>query len=357
MPQMAIRSFELQKLKDHDGLVWAVTFSPSGQLLALASVDKTVRLWDPTTGEQQLKGHDGSVLAVAFSPDGQLLASASSDRTIRLWDPATGEQVQKLMGHNNSIRAVTFSPHGQLLASASKDETVRLWNPVTGEQVQKLEGHDGSVLAVAFSPDGQLLASASRTIRLWDPATGKQVQRLEDHDDLVHAVAFSPDGQLLASASDDKTVKLWALALDTEKYIPHTDSGYGSQSHSLSSGKQQHTIHSTQSGDEQGDSDSEAGSIVTIATDGQPLFLLQQNRDNFVERCASLICAGTRIPASGVLDSSRAVKTVSRLLRTFAVRLYAESSNRTTKEAATFIRHYRRSVTPLPARCRTRSTC
>ena len=172
---------------------------------------------------QKLEGHDGSVSAVAFSADGQLLASASYDQTVRLWNLATGEQVQKLEAHDDSVSAVAFSADGQLLASASEDRTVRLWNPATGEQVQKLEGHDDSVLAVAFSADGQLLASASedRTVRLWNPATGEQVQKLEGQ-----AVAFSADGQLLASASNDGTVRLWNLATGEQKGVYDTLPSY-----------------------------------------------------------------------------------------------------------------------------------
>jgi len=88
---------------------------------------------------QKLEGHTGWVNAVAFSPDGSLLASASWDGTVRLWNPTTGQEVQKLEGHTDSVRAVAFSPDGSLLASASWDETVRLWNPTTGQEVQKFE--------------------------------------------------------------------------------------------------------------------------------------------------------------------------------------------------------------------------
>jgi WD40 repeat protein len=66
---------------------------------------------------------------VAFSPDGKLLASASADQTVRLWDVASGEQRgQPLTGHDHSVNKVAFSPDDKLLASASVDKTVGLWD-------------------------------------------------------------------------------------------------------------------------------------------------------------------------------------------------------------------------------------
>ncbi len=160
---------------------------------------------------QVLEGHSGTVYAVAFSPNGQLIASASGDDTVRLWNPAPGVVHQTLESHLDVVNSVVFSPNGQLVASASNESTATVWNPATGDCAPDLRRSLRQGFRGSFSPDGELIASTSndRTVRLWNIVIGVVHLTLNSRSDWVCAVNFSPDGQLVASASDDETVRLW----------------------------------------------------------------------------------------------------------------------------------------------------
>ncbi|MFI9259311.1 AAA family ATPase [Streptomyces sioyaensis] len=218
-------------LLGHTGAVYLTSFSPNGRLLATASYDRTVRLWDvtdPTRPQplgKPLTGHTSWVSSAVFSPDGHTLASASDDGTIRLWDLRNPGHPQPigapLTGHHGSIYLIAFSPDGRTLASANEDHSVGLWNvgdPHRPRPLGDLTGHTAAVRCLAFSPDGRTLAAGGddNTIRLWDMADPRHPtpfgRELKGHKSTVHSVAFSPDGRTLASGSSDDTIRLWNVA-------------------------------------------------------------------------------------------------------------------------------------------------
>ena len=213
-------------LTGHTDWVNALVVLQDGTL-ASGSADNTIRLWNTTTrlrksrvyiastgvSVKTLIGHTGGwVRLLVVLPDGRL-ASASADKTIRLWNTTTGELCKTLIGHTDWVGSLVVLPDGRL-ASGSADNTIRLWNTTTGESVKTLIGHTGWVRSLVVLPDGRLSSnSGDRTIRLWNTTTGESVKTLIGHAGCVNALVVLQDGTL-ASASNDKTIRLWNTDTD-----------------------------------------------------------------------------------------------------------------------------------------------
>jgi WD40 repeat protein len=233
-----------------------VVFSPDGKMLATAR-DKTVGLWNPTTGKavRTLAGAAGEVSYLFFDPAGNWLAARTRDGAMTLWDPATGKRVRSFKAAKNVV--YECSPDGKLI-TASDRKTIRLleiatgkqlppikwdgpmpgritftpdgatlvyiqhsagfWNIATGELVGRLRDPESRTFPMVFSTDGKLAATSSsgHTVKIWDVANGACVWTLQGHQDAVTMFTFTPNGEKLLSASKDGTAKLWGRAMHPE---------------------------------------------------------------------------------------------------------------------------------------------
>ena len=168
-----------------------------------------------------LQGHSQKVNAIAYSPDGNLIATASDDEMIKVWNQ-NGELLANLPGHKNKVTNIAFqaslnnlssdsnSKNSYLLASSSADKTIVLWQIENNKlrQVRELKGHKDWVTDVVFKDNIIVSASRDGTIKLWQ-ANGKLITTLFGHQGWVNTIQVS--ASYLISGGEDGKVIIWAI--------------------------------------------------------------------------------------------------------------------------------------------------
>lgn len=156
-----------------------------------------------------INAHDAAITGISASDDGRLLATASGDKSVKLWDASTGKSTHTLAGGTGEIYAAQFSPDSRLLAAGWTGGQAKVIDRETGADAAVLDGHPGGVYSLAFHPSGNLLATggADRMIRIWSVPDGKLLRTLSGHTELVYGLDYSPDGLRIVSCSNDMTVR------------------------------------------------------------------------------------------------------------------------------------------------------
>jgi len=199
----------------------AVDFSPSGDLLVAAGGDGVVRLYTVSTGAEAARFalHTGPAFAAVFSPDGRRIATAGAEVSamgdekgaVRIVSSTSATERVAALPHPARVYGVSWSPDGRRLVTACADGVVREWNAGGGELLGEHRGHDDDVNWVTFSRDGSRIATASSdgTVRLWNPRDRWSSMELTGPVGQVWEVAFSPDGSRIVAGGADGSLHLW----------------------------------------------------------------------------------------------------------------------------------------------------
>ncbi len=218
----------------HRGVVFSVSFSPDGRIVATGGRDGLLLIWDSHTGEVLRRfDDDGSVLSVGFSSEGQtLVAGCGQERrtsSVKFWNVPKGELMQVWTGHADWPLWAAFSPDGVSVGSGSYGECL-IRAAKTGALKRALKPQGWSMVAFDFSPDGKTIATGgwdhstemkevpggwnqvnAGRLQLWNVLTGDVLENVVAHDQPITDLAFSPAAGLLATAGRDKTLKLWDI--------------------------------------------------------------------------------------------------------------------------------------------------
>ena len=185
----------------HRDLVQSLTFNRAGDMLASGGF-RTVKLWRRPRDVRRLElATPDTVNAVAVSADGLLLATASADNVIRLWDRLTGEATLTLEGHSGAVTGLAFLPDGSRIASASTDQTIRFWSLDDGTAAGRIDT-PSEVTGLALLADGTRLASAhaDNFARYWVVPQGAPRPMINVAESAT-VTAVSPDRRLVATAN------------------------------------------------------------------------------------------------------------------------------------------------------------
>ncbi|KAK9842260.1 hypothetical protein WJX81_003301 [Elliptochloris bilobata] len=245
----------LATLSDHHAPVNAVRFSHDGRLLASGSDDKLICLYELREGTGSaafgsadapsvenwrpiaaLRGHSNNITDLAWSPDDSMLASASLDNTVFVWDAASGHRLKTLAGHESYVKGVAWDPVGSFLATQADDRSVRLWrcadwSPVARATEPFAAGYISTTfsLRLDWAPDGQTLLAVNalkppcHTAPLLERGGCKSTFALVGHTGAVVAARFNPrllhprprNGQ--AALTGPQTVTCMALGSQDSK--------------------------------------------------------------------------------------------------------------------------------------------
>jgi U3 small nucleolar RNA-associated protein 12 len=224
----------LDKIPAHEGAIWTLQVHPDGKSVVTGSADKTVKFWNFQIVDEEIPGTkrttnklklvqsrilkvNDDVLSVCFSPDSRLLAVSTLDNTVKVFFVDSLKLFLNLYGHKLPVLNMSISSDSKLIATCSADKNIRIWGLDFGDCHKALFGHDDSIMQISFiahpvqHDEKHIMFSASKDkiIKTWDADKFEQIQKLKGHHGEIWAMALSRTGDFIVSASHDKSIRIW----------------------------------------------------------------------------------------------------------------------------------------------------
>ena len=223
----------LETLPAHDRDIWSMQVHPDGRSLVTGSADKSAKFWDFKVVQEEILGTTRTtpkltlvqkrtfkvtddILSIRYSPDGRLLAVATLDNTVKVFFVDSLKLFLTLYGHKLPVLSMDISYDSKLIVTSSADKNVRIWGLDFGDCHKAFFAHQDSILSVAFVPtnaDGNghhfFSASKDKMIKYFDGDKFEQIQKLQGHHGEIWAMVVAHSGQFLVTASHDKSIRVW----------------------------------------------------------------------------------------------------------------------------------------------------
>jgi WD40 repeat protein len=198
--------------------VVALAFSLDGKMLAVAggepTVDGEVKVFETGSWKRIMdlkNGHSDTVYGVSFSPDHKMLATASADKFVKVWEVPSGKFVKSFEGHTHHVLDVGWMADGKLLASAGADNTVKIWDFEKGEQVRTINAHGKQVTRLLFiGKKGEFITGGGdNAVKKFNVTNGGNIGNYGGATDYIYAIGTSPDGLVIAAGGQEGLVRVY----------------------------------------------------------------------------------------------------------------------------------------------------
>ncbi len=173
--------------------------------------------------KKHIKLSSKSLRVLALTPDASHLAVGCSDHQIKILQLSELDQpIALLEGHTNSVFALSYSPDGKFLISGARDACLKFWNTSSYQLEAHVVAHLYAINYVSFREDGAFAVTCSmdKSLKIWDMTSRSLVKVIDKarhagHGTSINKVFWSTYSGAIVSVSDDRTVAIWQLEIET----------------------------------------------------------------------------------------------------------------------------------------------